>query len=212
MLTKPASANSPQEAGRVVRLLVVAAERVRQARVRMAARERVGEPRELSTCGRISFAPSEQLTPTISGCACSIEFQNASSVWPESVRPREVDDRDGDPERQLRRDVLRRGDRRLRVQRVEDRLDEQEVDAALAQGAHLLGIGLDDVVEGDRAVRGIVDLRRERERHVQRPQRARDEPAAGLVGGLRGRGGRPRGSCRARRPRARSRPGRSASR
>ena len=40
-----------------------------------------------STCGRISFAPSEQLTPTISGFASAIEFQNASTVWPESVRP-----------------------------------------------------------------------------------------------------------------------------
>jgi hypothetical protein len=40
-----------------------------------------------STCGRISFAPSEQLTPTISGFACSTASQNASSVCPESVRP-----------------------------------------------------------------------------------------------------------------------------
>ena len=40
-----------------------------------------------ATCGRISFAPSEQLTPTMSGSACSIAFQNASTVWPESVRP-----------------------------------------------------------------------------------------------------------------------------
>ena len=40
-----------------------------------------------STCGRISVAPSEQLTPTISGFACSIESQNASSVCPASVRP-----------------------------------------------------------------------------------------------------------------------------
>ncbi len=37
--------------------------------------------------GRISVAPSEQLTPTIRGSACSIEVQNASIVWPESVRP-----------------------------------------------------------------------------------------------------------------------------
>ena len=27
------------------------------------------------------------MTPTISGFASSIEFQNASTVWPESVRP-----------------------------------------------------------------------------------------------------------------------------
>ena len=40
-----------------------------------------------ATCGRISFAPSEQLTPTISGFASATEFQKASTVWPESVRP-----------------------------------------------------------------------------------------------------------------------------
>ena len=40
-----------------------------------------------ATCGRISFAPSEQLTPTIRGSACSMEAQNASTVWPDSVRP-----------------------------------------------------------------------------------------------------------------------------
>ena len=40
-----------------------------------------------STKGRISAAPSEQLTPTISGRACSTESQNASTVWPERLRP-----------------------------------------------------------------------------------------------------------------------------
>ena len=37
--------------------------------------------------GRISVAPSEQLTPTISGRACSTETQNASDVCPERFRP-----------------------------------------------------------------------------------------------------------------------------
>ncbi len=37
--------------------------------------------------GRISVAPSEQLTPTINGSACSTEIQNASAVWPERLRP-----------------------------------------------------------------------------------------------------------------------------
>ena len=40
-----------------------------------------------STNGRISAAPSEQLTPTISGRACSTESQNASTVCPERLRP-----------------------------------------------------------------------------------------------------------------------------
>ncbi len=40
-----------------------------------------------ATCGRSSAAPSEQLHPTISGRARSIERQNASTVCPERVRP-----------------------------------------------------------------------------------------------------------------------------
>ncbi len=37
--------------------------------------------------GRRSLAPSAQFSPTEKGRACEIEFQNASVVWPESVRP-----------------------------------------------------------------------------------------------------------------------------
>jgi len=35
----------------------------------------------------MSAAPSEQLTPTTSGSACSTDVQNASTVWPERLRP-----------------------------------------------------------------------------------------------------------------------------
>ena len=170
-----------QQARRVVRLLVVAAEGIRQAGVRMAARERVREPREL-----------RDVRPHLLGAERAVDADDQRVRVLDRVPERlerlagerasgEVDDRDGDPQRQLRRDVLRGGDGRLRVQRVEDRLDEQEVDAAVPQGAHLLGVRLDHVVEGDRPVGRVVDLRRERERHVQRAQRARDEPAASLV-------------------------------
>ncbi len=40
-----------------------------------------------STCGRSCLAPRAQLSPTDSGLAWRTEFQNASVVWPESVRP-----------------------------------------------------------------------------------------------------------------------------
>ena len=40
-----------------------------------------------SITGRISRAPTEQLTPTIRGRACSTEIQKASTVWPERFRP-----------------------------------------------------------------------------------------------------------------------------
>ena len=37
--------------------------------------------------GRICFAPSAQFMPTASSGMCETEIQNASTVWPESVRP-----------------------------------------------------------------------------------------------------------------------------
>ena len=38
-------------------------------------------------CGRISSAPRAQLRPTANGRAWRTLFQNASTVWPLSVRP-----------------------------------------------------------------------------------------------------------------------------
>ena len=59
----------------------------------------------------------------------------------------EVGDGAGDPDRQLerrrRRTVEDRLDRGLGVQRVEDGLDQEEVDAALVQRPRLLAIGRD---------------------------------------------------------------------
>ena len=47
-----------------------------------------GATRESScTYCRSAWAPSAQLSPTLSGRACATEFQNASVVWPDSVRP-----------------------------------------------------------------------------------------------------------------------------
>ena len=40
-----------------------------------------------STNGRIRSGPSAQFKPIVSGAACASEFQNASTVWPVSVRP-----------------------------------------------------------------------------------------------------------------------------
>ena len=104
----------------------------------------------------------------------------------------EVDDRDRDPERDLRpllvEDVADGGDSRLRVQRVEDRLDEQEVDAAVDEPADGLRVALPHVVERHDAVGGIVHTGRERERLVQRAERPGHEarPVGPLVARLPG--------------------------
>ncbi len=93
----------------------------------------------------MSRAPSAQLMPTLNGLAWAIDTQNASIVWPDSVRP-------------LRSVIVteiisgsrRVGVRRssntssiatiagLGVQRVDDRLEQQQVAAAVDQPAHLL--------------------------------------------------------------------------
>ena len=112
------------------------------------------------------------------------------------VAPALVDGGEREPERELGRDDARGDDRGLRVQRVEDRLDEQEIDAAVAERPDLLLVRGLHLVEGDGTVGSVFDLRRERERHVQRADRAGDE--ARLVGAARG----PRIGRRACEPRA----------
>ena len=92
--------------------------------------------------------------PTRERPACAIEFQNASTVWPDSVRPlrsvivTEIITGSATP-------VLVEAPRRWRtgrldVQRVEDGLGQQDVDAAVDQAAHLLVVGVAHLVEGDR--------------------------------------------------------------
>ena len=69
----------------------------------------------------------------------------------------------------------------LAVERVEHRLDQDEVDPALDQRVDLLAIDRLDRVEVDLAKAGIVDVGRQRQRLVGRPDRAGD-PALAAVG------------------------------
>ena len=66
-------------------------------------------------------------------------------------------------------------DRGLGVQRVEDRLDQQDVGAAFDQAPCLLQIGCAQIVKGDGAVSGVVHIRADGRGAVRRPDGARDE-------------------------------------
>ena len=89
----------------------------------------------------------------------------------------------------VRIEDLADGDQRgLGVERVEDGLDQQQIDAAGDQGAHLLGVGGLHLVEGDHAEAGVVGVGRVGERDGQRADGAGDEA---LPAGLRWRRGRP---------------------
>ena len=129
--------------------------------------------------------------PTASGRTWRTEFQNASVVCPDSVRPGSVGDRAGNddreaPARRGRRYDLEREQRGLAVQRVEDRLDEEEVGAAFGEALDRFAVRRDELVEADIARTGIVDVGRDRRRAVRRPERAGDE--ARLAGRARGPG------------------------
>ena len=169
-----------EEAARVLRLLVVHAELVRQARVRVARDPRRRDLREIlderTHLGRPERAvDADDERPRV----LDRDPERLDRLAGE-VAAAVVDRGEREPERQLGRSVLRGDDRRLRVQRVEDGLDQEQVDAAVAQRADLLRVRLDDLVEGRGAVGGVVDLRRQRQRDVERPDGAGDEGAAGL--------------------------------
>ena len=101
--------------------------------------------------GRISAAPSAQLRPTASGRTWRTEFQNASGVWPDSVRPDASvivpDTMIGSRAPRRSNARLDREQRRLGVERVEDRLDQQQVGAAVDQALGRFGVGVDELVE-----------------------------------------------------------------
>ena len=157
-------------------LFVVEAELVRKARVRIA-----GDPRRRDARHVLDEGPHLRGAER----AVDADDQRPRVLDGEPERldrlPREVaaalvDRREREPERQLGRLGERRGDRGLRIERVEDGLDEQDVDAAVAERADLVRVRVAHLVEGDRAVRRVVDARRERQRDVQRADRAGDEP------------------------------------
>jgi hypothetical protein len=100
--------------------------------------------------------------------------------------PALVDDRHRDPQRQVRGHLTCGGDRGLRVERVEDRLDQQQVDPAIGERLDLLRVRGADVVEGDRPIRRVLDAWGQRQGDVERPDRAGDETSTRLVRGLAG--------------------------
>ena len=130
---------------------------------------------------RISRAPSAQLRPIVKGLAWRSEYQKAAGVWPESVRPdRSVivpEIMTGNRSPLASKTSSMRKQCRLGVERVEDRLDDQKIGAALDQRGRGFGIGLAQLVEAHRAKTRIVDVGRNRGGAIGWPQGAGDEAA-----------------------------------
>ena len=179
--------------------LVVAAQLVGQARVGVGRNRPVGDPRQ-----------HVEVLPELARTERAVEPDDDRIGMADAVPERfdglsgqrstgRVDDRAGHDHRQPLADLveqrLQREDRRLRVERVEDRLDEQDVGAALDQPGCRVVIRLLELGPGDRPGRGVTDVRADRGGPICRPQRPGDEARARRIARLGGVGGGPRESC-----------------
>ena len=148
-----------QEAARIPRLLVVQPERVRETRVRVAGDVGRGDVRE-SFEERPHLGRSERAVDPYDQRLCVLDRDpEGLGGLAGQIAPAPVHCRERKPERELGRDVTGRDDRSLRVQRVEDGLDHEQVDAAVTQSGNLLLVRFPHLIERHRPVGGVLDAR-----------------------------------------------------
>ncbi len=163
----------------IFRALVIEAEFIGQAGVGEGADARVGDAADLGDM-LAHLARAERAVEA------DREGLGVGERIPEGLRrlagqraAGKIGDRAGDHDREHRADfvegVFQRVKRRLGVQRVEDRLDQQNVGAAVDQAERRLVIGDAQIVETDGAKAGIGHVRRDRRGAVGRSDRAGDE-------------------------------------
>jgi len=84
-------------------------------------------------------------------------------------------DDDGQPHAAALESLLNGKERRLGIERIEHRFQEEQVDAALEQPVERFVVGRDELIEADRAKARIVDIGRDRCGLVGRPEHASHE-------------------------------------
>ncbi len=101
---------------------------------------------------------------------------------------RRVGDGPGDQHRKRRcarrEDVVHGSERRLGVERIEHRFDEQQIHSAVDQAVRRFGVGRHELIEAHRPEPRIVHVGRDRGGLVGRPQNAGDEARRAVVLGL----------------------------
>ena len=174
--------------GRVFGRLVVLAERVGQARIRVARDVHIRDLGQL-----------RDVRPHVRRSQCAVDPDGQRA----SMRNRDpkgfdglagqgsaaaVGDRHREHQRQRlagrRERVLDAHNAGLEVERVDDRLGEDHIGPPVDEATRLLDVGLPHLVEGRGPKSGVVHVGRQRQRLVGRPQRSRHEsrPIGGLGG------------------------------
>ena len=186
MLTRPALGEFADQPRHVFRALVVLAEFVGQAGVRIGANQRVGDAADIGDMGAQIFGAERAVEADgdrlgvphrIPERFRQLARQQAAGFVGDGAR-----DHHGHVDAALLGDFGDRVERRLGVQRVEDGFDQQQIGAAVEQAVDLLAIGLAQIVEGDGAIAGIGDVGRDRGGAVGRAERAGDEARLAVLG------------------------------
>ena len=168
-----------EDRGRGRRLLVVLAECIGQARVRITRNAR-GRNRSQIRQIRAHLRGTERaVDPDTEGVRVTDGdpegFDRLTGECPPAVVRDRHRQHDGRPRAARLEHLLARDDCRLRIQRVEDGFDQQHVAAAVDQPTDLVLVGVPELVERRRAERRIVDVGRDRERAVGWPDGSGDE-------------------------------------
>ncbi len=162
----------------------------------MTARERVGNPRELVDVGPQLPRPQGAVQPDGEGSRVSHRVPERLGRLARQRAPAEIGDgaryHHGQTHATFLEELIDGEQRRLGIEGVEHRLDHEQVDAAVDQPAHCLGVGDPQLVEGDVAAGRILDVRGNRRRavggsqHPGHPSRTLGRAFGHRVGGTTG--------------------------
>ena len=190
---EPGVGELADERRRLLGCLVVATQFVRQAGVGIRAHQGVGDGGQLEQVRAHLLRPERAVQPDRQRLRVADRLPERGGRLARQRAAGTVGDRAGDHQRQLRAVRAHRStaghDRRLGVQRVEDRLEEDRIDSPAQQRLDLFLVGVGERPERDRPVARILHLRRQRQRHVGRADGAGHEAPAPvatlrLLGGL----------------------------
>ncbi len=185
-IEEPAGRELTEDGRGLLRALVVLAERIRQARIRVGAHEDVGYARQLLDVGTQLLAAERAIESDDGGPRVAYGIPEGLGGLTRERASRGVADRARDDDGQIRRTVIQHGahreQRRFGVQGIEHGLDQDHIGAALDEGAYRLRVAGHQLIEADIAKSRIVDVGRERGGAAGRSQRAGDEA---LPAGLR---------------------------
>ena len=159
--------------------LVVASKFVRQPGIRIGTDQRIGDTPDLGDVSAHFLGAERAVEPDRKRRGMLYRIPERRRRLPGQQPAGAIRNRTGDHDRQPHAaclaDIRDGGDRRLGVQRVEDRLDEQHIGAALDQAVDLFGVGHAQFVERHRAEARIGHIRRHRRGAVGRPERTGHE-------------------------------------